>query len=176
MTEYLRIGLITRPHGVKGAVKLDTLTTDNSRFAALDCAYIEKNKAYTPVKVKPCSYTDSSAIVQIEGVNDRNAAEALRGSFLCVDRQHAAPLPEGRYFIEDLIGCECFDSEGVYLGRLSDVMIRPANDVYEIKKEKSTLLVPALKKLLLSVDVFNKRIVLDKDVLSEVGLYEDDEV
>ena len=172
MSEYLRIGKIVRPHGIKGAVKLETLTSDNSRFDTLSCAFIEENGTYREVKVVPVSHTDISAIVYIDGVTDRNSSEALRGKFLCVDRAHAAQLPEGRYFIDDLIGCEVYDSDGEYLGQLRDVMVRPANDVYEIKKDKSTLLVPALKKLLTSVDVTEKKIVLDKAVLTEVGLFE----
>lgn len=172
MTEYLRVGKIVRPHGIKGAVKLETITTDNSRFASLTEAYIEEKGTYRPVKVVPVSHTPDSAIVMIEGVTDRNSAEAMRGKFLCVDRAHAAKLPEGRFFTEDLIGCEVYDSNGKYLGKLTDVMLRPANDVYEIKDKASTLIVPALKRLLKSVDVEAKKIILDTAVLSEVGFYE----
>lgn len=175
MREYLRIGKIVRPHGIKGAVKLETLTTDNSRFDTLSDAFIEENGMYRAVKVMPVSHTADSAIVMIDGVYDRNTSESLRGKFICVDREHAARLPDGRYFIEDLIGCEVTDSDGTYLGKLRDVMVRPANDVYEIRKENTTLLVPALKKLLVSVDVAEKKIVFDKAVLSEVGLFENDE-
>lgn len=174
MTEYLRIGKIVRPHGIKGAVKLEPSTSDNSRFSALSDAFIETNGAYKPCKVISASCSHTEVILQIEGVSDRNAAEALRGKFICVDRAHAVPLPEGRYFIADLIGCKVYDSEGEYLGVLHDVMERPANDVYEIRKQGCTLLVPALKKLLASVDVAAKNIILDKETLDEVGLFEKD--
>lgn len=173
LVEYLRIGIITRPHGVKGTLKVEPLTFDNKRFAELSEAYIETDGTYRPVKVLSASYSDKFAYVNIEGVDDMDKAEALRRKFLCVDRAHAAKLPKDQYFITDLIGCSVCDTDGNDLGILSDVLTRPANDVYEIRSDKHLLLVPALKKLLHNVDVENKQIVLDADVLSEVGLFEE---
>lgn len=170
--EYLRIGRILRPHGVKGTLKIESLTFDNSRFGVLSEAFIEKDGTYTPVKVLSASYSDTAVYVDIEGVSDRDAAEKLRNLFLCVDRAHTAKLPEGQYFIADLIGCAVRDTEGKELGILSDVMTRPANDVYEIKSKEYTLYVPALKKLLTSVDTDAKLVVLESAVLEEVALYE----
>lgn len=170
--DYLRIGMIVRPHGIKGTLKIEPLTFDNARFGTLLDAFLELNGTYKPIKITHASYSDVSVFVEIEGINSRDDAEPLRNKFICVNREHAAKLPEGQYFIVDLIGCNVFDTNGKPLGTLTDVLTRPANDVYEIKSENSTLLVPALKKLLTSVDVKAKKIVLDKDVLEEVGLYE----
>lgn len=169
---YLRIGMIARPHGIKGTLKIDPMTFDNSRFAALSDAFIETDGTYKPIKVLSASYSDNAVYINIDGVDDRNKAELLRHKFICVDRAHAAKLPEGQYFITDLIGCTVTDTNGKELGRLTDVMSRPANDVYEIKSQSYILLVPALKKLLHTVDTDSKHIVLDAEVLEEVGLYE----
>lgn len=170
--QYLRTGLITKPHGVQGAFKVMPLCDDASRFKTLSDAYIERDGAYTPVKVVRAGVAPDMATIWLEGVETRDEAEALRGAYLCVDRAHAVKLPEGRYFVADLIGCEVFDTEGAGYGRLTDVMETGANDVYVINGEKE-LLIPALKKLLNTVDVENKRIVLNADVLREVGLFED---
>ena len=89
-----------------------------------------------------------------------------------VDREHAVKLPEGRYFVADMIGCDVYDTNGAYYGKLTDVLETGANDVYVIQGEKQ-LMVPALRKLLKEVDVANKRIELYADVLAEVGLFED---
>lgn len=170
--EYLRIGIIVRPHGVKGTLKIEPLTFDTSRFSVLSDAFIEDNGVYKPVKVRSASFTQKTAFVDIEGIDTRDKAEMLRNRFICVDREHAAKLPDGQYFIVDLIGCEVYDTNGAFLGVLTDVMSRPANDVYEIKSDNYSLLVPALKKLLTEVDIENKRITLQKQVLDEVGLFE----
>ncbi|MBR0135205.1 MAG: 16S rRNA processing protein RimM, partial [Clostridia bacterium] len=99
-------------------------------------------------------------------------AEKLRDLYLCVDREHAVKLPKGVYFISDIIGCEVKSDAGESLGKVVDVLETNANDVYVIEGAKR-LLVPALKKLLVKVDVENKSIVFDSVVLSEVGLFED---
>ena len=110
--------------------------------------------------------------LSLSGIESREDAEGLRGLYLCVDRAHAVKLPEGRYFISDLIGCDVYSNDGAHLGRLMEVLQHGAADVYVIKGERS-LMTPALKKLLLTVDVPARRIVLDGGVLEEVGLFED---
>lgn len=172
MDEYLRIGMILRPHGVHGAVKLLPLTTDNRRFLKLKEAYIERDGGYWPVEALDISVQPEAVFLRLSFCESREQAEALRGQYLCVDRVHAVKLPEGRYFIADLMGCGVEDTLGNPLGTLADVLETGANDVYVIEGARK-LLVPALKKLLREVDVQNRRIVLDAEVLEEVGLYED---
>ena len=81
-------------------------------------------------------------------------------------------LPKDTYFVEDLIGCRVSDDTGRELGTLTDVFETGANDVYEISGEKK-LLLPALKRAIISTDVENRCMVLDSKVLEEVGLFED---
>ncbi|MEL7609823.1 MAG: ribosome maturation factor RimM [Bacillota bacterium] len=169
--EYLRTGLIVRPHGVNGAVKLMPLTHDVARFHKLKEAYIENGAAYEPVAVERVSVQPDAVTLWFAGISTRDEAEKLRGKYLCVDRAHAVELPEGRYFVTDLIGCRVF-SGAEELGTLEDVLETGANDVYVVRG-KRMLLIPALKKLLTQVDVAQKRILLDPAVLEEVGLFED---
>lgn len=172
MADYLRTGLIQKPHGVLGAVKLLPLTDDPRRFEDMREAYLERDGAYTPVIVERAAVAADSVQLKLAGCDTREAAEALRGLYLCVDRAHAAPLPPGQYFIADLVGCAVEDSSGTPLGTLADVLQHGAADVYVIRGPRN-LLVPALKKLLIMVDIADKRIVLDANLLQEVGLYED---
>ncbi|MBQ4167926.1 MAG: 16S rRNA processing protein RimM [Clostridia bacterium] len=172
MTERFRIAQILRPHGVKGEVKLYPLTDDMSRFKRLKEAYTEREGQYEAVVVTGCKFVSGSAVISIEGVTSPEEAEKLRGLYLCVDRAHAVKLPEGTYFVADIIGCEVFSTDGSALGQVREVLETNANDVYVIEGQRR-LMVPALKKLLRSVDVSNKRIELDAEVLSEVGLFED---
>ena len=171
MKPYLRIGYIVRPHGVHGALKLMPETDDLNRFRSLDQAYIEYPDRYEPVKVTEVKIQSSSVIVRIETCNSMEEAAGLKGRFLCVDRAHAVRLPEGSYFICDLIGCDVYDTDGAYYGKITDVYATGANDVYEIAKGK--LSVPALSKLIASVDFEENRMVFHADVLREVGLFED---
>ena len=172
-SDYLRVGLILRPHGVKGTVKLLPLTDDLSRFSSLKEAYLERKDGYESVSVACESVRgDKEVYVHLGGIDTREDAALLRDVYLCVDRAHAVKLPEGQYFVTDIIGCEVFGTDGAFYGKLEEVLQNGAADVYVIRGEK-VLMVPALKKLLKSVDVFEKKIVLASDVLEEVGLFED---
>ena len=172
--DYFRIGLFLRPHGVRGEVKLLPLTDDIRRFKSLKTAFIEKSEGvYLSVNVESAKASSPNAvIVKLSGVETMDDAEKLRDKYLCVDRAHAVKLPEGSYFVSDLIGCKVESTDGTQLGEMVDVYETNANDVYVIKGSKR-LSVPALKRLLHTVDTDNTRIVLEADVLAEVGLFED---
>ena len=172
--DYFRIGQILRPHGVRGEVKLLPLTDDLKRFSRLKDAYIEeKDGIYRDVSVKYAKVASENAvIVKLADVDSADDAEKLRDKYLCVDRLHAVKLPESSYFIKDLLGCKVESTDGSSLGELTDVYPTNANDVYVIQGKRK-LSVPALKRLLNTVDTENKRIVLNADVLAEVGLFED---
>ncbi|MGN0791533.1 MAG: ribosome maturation factor RimM [Christensenellales bacterium] len=170
--DYLRIALIARPHGVQGLVKLLPLSEDMNRYHGLKEAYLERNGQYQPITLSDVGVQPDAVYARLSCCPDRNTAETLRNLYICVDRANAIKLPEGRYFISDIIGCAVTDTEGKQYGKLTDVLETGANDVYVIKGDK-TLMVPALKKLLSSVDIQAKAIVLDAAVLEEVGLFED---
>ncbi len=172
--DYFRIGLFLRPHGVRGEVKILPLTDDLRRFSKLHDAYVEQpNNKYQPVTVHNARISGENAvIVKLDGIDSMDSAEKLRNAYLCVDRLHAVELPEGSYFIKDMIGCRVVSSDGIELGIMDDIYETNANDVYVVKGKK-TLSVPALKRLLRDVDIESKLIVFDADVLAEVGLFED---
>lgn len=172
--DYFRIGLILRPHGIRGEVKMLPLTDDLTRFSGLKDAFIEeKDGAYREASIKYAKVvSENAAILKLADVNSPDEAEKLRNKYLCVDRLHAVKLPESSYFIKDLLGCSVESTDGSSLGTLVDVYQTNANDVYVIQGEKK-LSVPALKRLLNTVDTENKRIVLNADALAEVGLIED---
>lgn len=171
--DFLRIGLVVKPQGVRGELKVQPLTDDPGRFAALQSIYLEGKGGMAPHAVTSVSVREDGVYLKMEGISDRNQAELLRGCYLCVDREHAVKLPEGRYFICDLIGCRVLDSGGRELGVLSDILQHGAADVYVVSGERP-FMVPALKKLLCEVDVQNKRIVLDASVLEEVAVWDED--
>lgn len=171
MTEYLRVGFVARPHGLKGAVKLDPLTDDVRRFKGMTEAYLELHGSYAPVRLSVLSVRPDAVVVHMEGYDTVEDAQTLRGGFLCVDRAHAAPLPEYTYFIADLVGLSVTDTEGTAYGRITDVLSTGANDVYVI--DGGRLMVPALKKVIEKVDVAGGQMVFKADVLREVGLFAD---
>ena len=114
LSEYLLIGEITRPQGVRGEMRVKPCTDDPMRFAELEQVYFKQGDAYAPRGMKFVRLAGPDVvIIRLDGVDDANAVEALRGCELYVDRAHAVELPEDADFIVDLIGCRVVD-EDVY--------------------------------------------------------------
>ena len=102
------------------------------------------------------------------------AAEKLRGEFLYIDRENALELGEDENFIVDLLGCRATDTDGREIGTLTDVMQPGGNDVYVFEGPLGEVLVPALKSVVLRVDVREKTILLDAKRLGEVAVFDED--
>lgn len=155
MKKFLTIGEITKPHGIKGEVKVFPLTDDIQRFKKLKRVFIDGQE----VKISYVTVGHDRAILRLEGVDSVEDAEKLRKKLLVVPREEAVRLEEGAYFIEDLKDCTVYDEEGLELGKVAEVIQTGANDVYWIKKPKE-LLIPAIRDVVLSVDVEAEKIII----------------
>ena len=94
------------------------------------------------------------AFLKIEGIDDRNAAEELRGQSIYIDREHAAPLPEGAYYIADLIGLRVEEEGGEVVGVVEDIIqIAGGMDVYQVTTEKGNILFPAAPGVIVQKDI-----------------------
>lgn len=173
MTEYFELGRILKPQGVKGEVKLDAFTDDLSRFLDLDFAYFkDAEMGYRRINVEKARIDARYAYLKLQGVESRDDAEMLRGVLLYIDRAHAAKLPEGSYYIQDLVGCRVTDHAGKLLGILQDILQNGAADVYVVKMENGTCLFPSVKHIVLERDVENGIIIVDMQKLAEVAVYD----
>lgn len=173
LSTHLLIGEVLKPQGIRGEIKVKPITCDPERFYDLEQVFFARGGEYQPVKVLSARVDANGAYLHLEGVSDRNQAEALRGELLYVDREHAVQLPEDAEFICDLIGCHGTDSEGRDLGELTDVMQPGGNDVYVFNGPLGEVLVPALKDVVVRVDVRAREILFDARRLGEVAVFED---
>lgn len=171
LRQLLHIGRILRAHGLRGEVKILSLSSDPDRFENLhECLLVSADeKIIQTIQIESARSNQEQIILKLKGVDDRNQAETMRGRFLSVNRENAAVLPPDHWFICDLIGCEVFDENEGALGVLTDVMQNAAQDVYTVHQTGQTdILFPALKSILLKVDIPGRRI----DVRLSNGLYE----
>lgn len=175
LSPYLIVGEILKPQGVRGEIKVRPITNDPDRFWDLERVYLKQGERYEARAMRCTRVHDDFAYVTLEGVNDRNGAEALRGTLLYVRREEAVALSEDENFICDLIGCVAYDKKGERIGKLREVLQPGANDVYIFDTARGEMLLPALRRVVLEVDVQNARMVLDEDVLPELAVYPDTE-
>ncbi|NLO84932.1 MAG: 16S rRNA processing protein RimM [Clostridiales bacterium] len=171
--DYLLLGEVVRPQGIKGELKLKHYTDDPARFLDLEVAYREENGKYTPVSIVDARINQDDVFLMVEGVNDRDEADKLRGMKLYIDRANARELSEDEVFIVDILGATAYDTKGNTIGKLVDVLTPGSVDVFVFDTPRGKLMMPALKTVLLTLDAENERIVLDENRLEEVALYED---
>ena len=175
MQEYLLIGEITKPQGVQGELKLRPITCDFERFEGLETAYFKRGDRYEPFHLTVNRVTPDAIFLNIDGIDDRNAAERLRGELVYIDRAHAVDLDEDSNFLCDLIGLHGVVSDGRDLGTLKDVMQPGGNDVYVFKSKRGEVLVPALKSVVVKVDLAAGVMLLDSARMAEVAVYDDED-
>ena len=174
LSEYLMIGEITKPQGVRGEVKVRPCTCDPSRFEGLETVYVERDGGYAPMQIRVNRLGADAVFMNVEGVADRDAAEKLRGTLLYIDRAHAVDLDADSNFLTDLYGLHGVVDDGRDLGKLTDVMQPGGNDVYVFKGPLGEVLVPALKSVVLAVDLEKGEMRLDGRRLNEVAVFDED--
>ena len=173
--EYLQIGEIVRPQGIKGEVKLRAMSIDADRYARLESVFLLLKGEYVEYKVKKGRCNDGFAVLMLDGVSDRNMAETLRGVKVFVDREHAIELDEDENFVVDLIGLTAVDTKGNEIGELVDVLTpNKICDVYVFDTDRGEMMIPALRRVVVEVDLDREVIVLDEEVLPEVAVWEDE--
>lgn len=129
--ETLIVGTLVGPHGIKGEVKLRPLTEFPERLAKLRRLLVRLPDGTENWRtVKGSRFNREMLLLKFEGVNDRDAAEALRGATALIDRSEAAPLPEGRFYEHQILGLRVVTPEGEELGTITDIMETASNDVY----------------------------------------------
>ncbi len=169
MLDKLKVGLIVKPQGIKGEVKIQPLTDDINRFKNLKEVIID-DKNYRVLKAV---IGGGTVFLTISGISDRNTAETFRGKFLYVTRENAVPLEEGRYFIADIIGCELVNDKGEKLGQITDVTPNRV-DVITVKKADGKIMrFPFLNDLVIDVDIINQKMTVLAKRLAEVSVDED---
>ncbi|WP_027634199.1 ribosome maturation factor RimM [Clostridium hydrogeniformans] len=166
MKEFMTIGQISKPHGVKGEVKVFPLTDNVKRFKKLKTVFIDDKE----VKVVWCKLQSDRAILKLEGIESMDDAEKLRNKYLNIRREDAIRLPKDTHFIVDIIGCSVYDSNEVFIGEVKEIIKTGYNDVYWVKDGKKEVLVPVLKEIVYDIDVENKKIVI-----KPVGEWQDED-
>lgn len=155
MKDFISIGQIVNTHGIKGEVKVYPLTDDTKRFKKLKKVYIDGEER----NILSCKLKPTTVVLKIEGIDSIEEGNKYRNKYLEVERENAVNLPEGRYFVIDIIGCSVEDTNGENIGKVYDVMETGSNDVYVVKGEKE-ILIPAIEYVVTNIDIENKLITI----------------
>jgi 16S rRNA processing protein RimM len=155
--ERVAVGRVTSAHGVHGEVSVLVLSEVAERFDPGATFSLEDGRTLTIDEVRPHR---GRLLVRFAEVPDRTAAERLGQQYLFVDRTEVPPAPEGAFWPHQLVGCEVVTDDGRPLGVLSEVVLGVANDVWVARDGDREVLIPALKDVVVSVDVDARRVVV----------------
>lgn len=112
-----------------------------------------------PVKIERTAPGRGGVILKLATIDDRIAAQRLQGGVLTVPLWEVKPLPEGRYYHYQIIDSEVWNEDGEQLGWVAEILTAPGNDVYVVRKEdRRDLLLPALRNVVLDVDLNARRL------------------
>lgn len=172
--DYVTVGTVLRPHGVRGEVRVAPVDTDVERLLELPAVYCSPPKGGERRRftVRRARADRGAALLALEGVDTRNAAEGLRGWRVEIPGAWVKPLPPDHYYVFELVGCRVETASGRHLGKVVEVLPTGANDVYVVEDEGGRqVLIPAVRAWIKEVDVAAGRIVVDL----WPGLIDDDE-
>jgi len=162
LQDYLAVGKVLSSWSYKGQVKIEPLTDDIRRFKKLKRVFLENNGQKIPYEVETVTFLPGAfVVVKIKGIDSQQEAQKLVSDYLYVHRDDAVKLPEGHYFIADIVGLKVYTEQHELLGEVIDVLKTGANDVYVVRRDgKKDVLIPAIKQVVKLIDIENKKMVV----------------
>lgn len=160
---YLAIGRIVAPHGIRGEVKVEVMTDFPERFRPGLRVFLgvgSEDLAAQPVKIVAARPHKGGFLVRLDVAPDRNAAELLRDRYLLIPEADAMKLGEHENYLHDLIGLRVETTDGRFLGELKEVLFTKANDVYVASGPDGEVLLPAIRDVVLQVDLPAQRMIV----------------
>jgi 16S rRNA processing protein RimM len=155
---FVAVGRVLAPFGLKGELKVQSLTDNPKRFAPRAKLWLGQQ----PVSVLRSRESQGYVYLTLKGFPDRNGVERFHHAIVQVPESDLAPLPEGEYYRFQLVGLTVVDQSGVELGTVDEVLETGANDVYRVKMaDAKEILLPALENVVISIDLEAKRMVVD---------------
>lgn len=161
---YYQIGKIVNTHGIKGEVRVQSITDFPEQRFEPGATVFAFQAGHDPrqMTIKTHRRHKQFDLISFEGLDDINAVEFLKGADLKVSEEQQEELDNGEYYYHDIIGLDVVDLDDQYIGKVKEIMEPGANDVWIIdRKGKSDLLIPAIKDVVKNIDLDNQRIVIE---------------
>ena len=157
---YLAVGRLVGVHGMRGEVKVEPFTDFPARFDPGSVLLLGDDlEEVTVLASRPHK---GNVLLMLSALSHRSDAELLRGQWLYVHEDEAAPLDANSYWVHDILGMDVVTDEGTALGQVYDVLFTGANEVYVVRTPDSPreLLLPAIDEVVVGVDVATRRMTV----------------
>ena len=155
------VGKITRPHGVRGLLKIFPYGETLSVLSAGETLYVRSATGTIPVTVASLKPQGRLWIARMEESTSVETARSLAGGELLLPEDRLPPAGEGEYYHYQLIGLNVETKDGERVGVLKGILEAGGNDVYALDRDGREVLIPAVEEIVLRVDLENGRMIVD---------------
>jgi 16S rRNA processing protein RimM len=155
--EFITIGRILAPWGVKGKLKVKIETDFPQRFASGAKVYIDQQ----PMAIDSAEWHHEKLVVKLNTIDSIAEAQNLRGKTLEIPHSQIQPLAEGQYYYFQMIGLEVWTTRGELLGTISEILNTESTDVYIVRNAQREVLIPAIEDIVKSVDLNKGQMVIE---------------
>jgi 16S rRNA processing protein RimM len=162
--ELLHVGKISGVFGIKGWVKVFSFTGYREDILQYSPWQLKKNGVTKHMEIVTGQLQNQLVVAQLKGIDDRNAAEALIGWEIFIEKSQLPPVKENEYYWSDLIGLQVENTEGVVLGVIDNLLETGANDVIVVQGEERQHAIPFLQpQIVLEIDLAARKMRVDWD-------------
>lgn len=155
--EFITIGQILAPWGVKGKLKVKVVTDFPQRFAPTSKIYVNR----LPMTIDSAGWHKGNVIIKINQIDTAEAAQRLRGQPIEIHHSQLYTLPEGQYYHFQLIGLEVWTTQDELLGKITEILTAGSNDNYVVNGARGEILIPAIEDVVKSIDLDSGRITIE---------------
>jgi len=159
-SEWVVMGRIAAPFGIKGWVKVQSFGDDPGTLMDFESWRVGRGAVQTHYTVEAIKDHSNALVAKLVGVDDRDAAYALRGQEISVERRHLPPPADDEFYWSDLIGLKAVNRQGIELGRVDSLMESGAHDLLVIKGKREYL-IPFVAQFVGKVDVAGGQVEVD---------------
>ncbi len=155
--EFITIGKVLAPLGVKGKLRVELTTDFPERFAPHSAVYIKRQ----PMTIDSTEWRKGKAVIKLRTIDSVEQAERLRGQLVEIPGSQLHPLPEGQYYHFQLIGLEVWTTQGELLGNITEILSAQSNDIYVVSGAGGEILIPAIEDVVESIDLGQGRMLIE---------------
>jgi 16S rRNA processing protein RimM len=155
--EFITIGKILAPWGVKGKLKVEVVTDFPHRFAPSAMVYIN----HRPMTIDSTEWRKGKAIIKLNTINSIEDAARQKGQLIEIHHSQLQQLPEEQYYHFQLVGLEVWTTQGELLGNITDILPTPSNDNYVVSGASGEILIPAIEDVIKSIDLDKGYLVIE---------------
>ncbi len=156
--EKIKIGKIVNAVGLKGEVKVYNYSDSSEIYEITQEVFVEKEI----MEIENVRLQKNMVILKLSGIDDRNAAEAAKGREIYITEEDLPELPEGQFYVRDLIGMTVKEADGNVLGIVTDVLQNTAQDIFEVKGTNGKqILIPKVDEFVLNIDADAREIEVE---------------